>query len=689
KLIVTSRFEEDIRSVLSAIDPKQLIIPTGNAVDDNSNKDIRQYIDHRFANMAGRPSAPEDWPGKDVAEDLTRRACGIFIWAATALNYIEIVPDDERVRDVRDGSLPVGDVHALYQQVLVGSFSGWKDRERANVLDLLGAIMVVQIPLTEVDLACLLDMRPSMVEKICNKLRPILDGGNVLRFAHQSFVDFLIHREKMSLGNLAHGTDSDSDIFQVEPTASHYRLAESSFRCMNAKLRFNMCNIESSFLRNEALPPHQIDDAISCPLKYACRFWGFHLQYIPQQIEPDPLLVIAVAIFITEKLLFWLEALSVLGALNTAALALEVLSDQLKNLVRDAIRFTRYFAPVMAQSAPHIYMSSLAFTPTSSAIGQIYKPRLKNTIQLKCGQLVDWPAEESVMAPLEGHRGWVTSVAFSPDGGHIVSGSHDKTLQIWDAATGKSVTTPLEGHRYSVTSVAFSPDGKYIVSGSSDETIRIWDAMTGQSVVAPLEGHGDSVRSVAFSSDGKHIVSGSDDKTIRIWDAATGQSVMAPLEGHRDSVRSVAFSPDGKHIVSGSDNETIRIWAAVTEKSAMAPLRGHRDSVTSVAFSPDGKHVVSGSDDKTIRIWDAATGQSVVAPLEGHRGSVRSVAFSPDGRHIVSGSYDETIRIWDAATGKSAMAPLEGHRDWVTSVAFSPNGKHVVSGSHNKTIRIW
>ncbi|OCH83834.1 hypothetical protein OBBRIDRAFT_742613, partial [Obba rivulosa] len=88
KLIVTSRFEEDIRSALSAIDPKQLIIPTGNAVDDHSNKDIRQYIDHRFANMAGRPSAPEDWPGKDVAEDLTRRACGIFIWAATALNYI-------------------------------------------------------------------------------------------------------------------------------------------------------------------------------------------------------------------------------------------------------------------------------------------------------------------------------------------------------------------------------------------------------------------------------------------------------------------------------------------------------------------------------------------------------------------------------------------------------------------------
>jgi WD40 repeat protein len=117
----------------------------------------------------------------------------------------------------------------------------------------------------------------------------------------------------------------------------------------------------------------------------------------------------------------------------------------------------------------------------------------------------------------------------------------------------------LEGHTFDVNSVAFSPDGKRVVSGSHDMTIRIWDVESGQVVVGPLEGHTSYVSSVAFSPDGKRIVSGSDDRTIRIWDVESGQ-VVGPLEGHTDYVSSVAFSPDGKRVVSGSYNKTIRVW---------------------------------------------------------------------------------------------------------------------------------
>ena len=115
-----------------------------------------------------------------------------------------------------------------------------------------------------------------------------------------------------------------------------------------------------------------------------------------------------------------------------------------------------------------------------------------------------------------------------------------------------------------VTSVAFSPDGKRIVSGSSDNTLRLWDAATGQPIGAPLTGHTDSVNSVAFSPDGKRIVSGSDDKTVRVWDADTGQQIGPRLTGHRDDVRSVVFSPDGTRIVSGSTDETVRVWPGPT-----------------------------------------------------------------------------------------------------------------------------
>jgi WD40 repeat protein len=123
---------------------------------------------------------------------------------------------------------------------------------------------------------------------------------------------------------------------------------------------------------------------------------------------------------------------------------------------------------------------------------------------------------------------------------------------------------PLTGHTGAVRSVAYSPDGKHIVGGSSDRTIRIWDVTIGAQEGLPLTGHTDWVYSVAYSLDGKHIVSGSSDRTIRIWNATTGV-LEGTLTGHVGEVFSVAYSPDGKHIVSGSRDRTIRKWDAGDE----------------------------------------------------------------------------------------------------------------------------
>jgi WD40 repeat protein len=131
-----------------------------------------------------------------------------------------------------------------------------------------------------------------------------------------------------------------------------------------------------------------------------------------------------------------------------------------------------------------------------------------------------------------------------------------------NARTGETVAGPFKRHRDSVSSVAFSPDGTRIVSGSKDQTIRVWDARTGKTVAGPFKGHTHWVWSVAFSPDGMRIVSGSQDQTIRVWDARTGETVVGPFKGHTYSVLSVAFSPDGMRIVSGSNDRTIRIWNA-------------------------------------------------------------------------------------------------------------------------------
>jgi WD40 repeat protein len=172
--------------------------------------------------------------------------------------------------------------------------------------------------------------------------------------------------------------------------------------------------------------------------------------------------------------------------------------------------------------------------------------------------------------PLKGHESWVMSVAFSPDGTRIVSGSADNTLRLWDAQTGQPLGQPLKGHESWVMSIAFSPDGTRIVSGSEDKTLRLWDAKTGQPLGQPLTGHESTVMSVAFSPDGTRIVSGSEDKTLRLWDAKTGQPLGQPLKGHESWVMSVTFSPDGTRIVSGSDDNTLRLWDANLIESAPA-----------------------------------------------------------------------------------------------------------------------
>jgi WD40 repeat protein len=163
----------------------------------------------------------------------------------------------------------------------------------------------------------------------------------------------------------------------------------------------------------------------------------------------------------------------------------------------------------------------------------------------------------------------------------------------------------LEGHKDQVSSVAFSPDGKQIVTGSEDSTVRVWGAVTGDRQNT-LAGHTDSVSSVAFSPDSKQIVSGSFDHTVRVWNAVSGDCQHS-MTGHIKPVTSVAFSPDSKQIVSGSYDGTVRVWDAVSG-DPQHTLVGHTNKVISVTFSPDGKHIISRSIDRSAQVWDSSTG---------------------------------------------------------------------------------
>ena len=134
----------------------------------------------------------------------------------------------------------------------------------------------------------------------------------------------------------------------------------------------------------------------------------------------------------------------------------------------------------------------------------------------------------------------MSSVCVSADGSRLFSGSDDKTIKVWDVATGACLQT-LEGHADWVYSVCVSADGSRLFSGSCDNTIKVWDVATG-ACLQTLEGHADWVSSVCVSADGSRLFSGSDDKTIKVWDVATG-ACLQTLEGHADGCTRCACRP--------------------------------------------------------------------------------------------------------------------------------------------------
>jgi WD40 repeat protein/serine/threonine protein kinase len=272
------------------------------------------------------------------------------------------------------------------------------------------------------------------------------------------------------------------------------------------------------------------------------------------------------------------------------------------------------------------------------------------------------------------HKGWVTAVAFSPDGCTTLTWGDDG-MWLWDIAFGKEIATLR--HEGSVKAVAFSPDGRTALAGGNDGT-RLWDVSSGKEL--PLLRHEGSVTAVAFSPDGRTVLTGGYEGT-RLWDVSSGKEL--PLLRHEKLVTAVAFSTDSHTVLTGSDDSTARLWDIATGKE-IATFR-HPDWVKAVAFSPNGSTVLTGCWDKTARLWDIATGKEITTFR--HEESVIAVAFSPDGRIALTGGRDRMARLWDIATGKEiATLPHEGS---VTAVAFSPDGGTALTGSEDKTAKLW
>jgi len=282
----------------------------------------------------------------------------------------------------------------------------------------------------------------------------------------------------------------------------------------------------------------------------------------------------------------------------------------------------------------------------------------------------------------EGHGEMVHSVAVSPNGHFLVSGSRDRRALLWSVKSKKEIRR--FDHPDAVISAVFTPDGRSVVTTCNDASVRIWDVRSGQEIQR-LQGHTFYMRYAVASPEGRRAVSVSGDKTARVWDLKTGRELLK-FEGHTDGVLGVALTPDGRQAVTGGHDRVMRLWDVKSGKEVRR-FEGHERAVLACAVSPDGKYGLSGSDDNTARLWDLTTGKEMHR-LTGHGGHAFAVAFSPDGRHLLTGSNDRVLRLWNAGTGK-LVQEFKGHEHIVHGVAFTPDGRFAVSCGGDRSVRLW
>jgi len=332
---------------------------------------------------------------------------------------------------------------------------------------------------------------------------------------------------------------------------------------------------------------------------------------------------------------------------------------------------------------------------------------------------------------IPGHGEAVISVAFSPDGAHMASGSGDTTVRFWDVKTETPHHTCV-GHKHWVLCIAWSPNGKKLASGCKNSEIRLWDPETGNQVGRTLSGHKQWITWLAWepihrNAECRRLASSSKDGSVRIWDVVLGKMLMS-LSGHLQGVTCIRWGGEGL-IYSSSQDRSIKVWRD-SDGVLCRTLQGHGHWVNTMALNTDYairtgayepakrtktfKHLleddddvakvsleryntakggrpetlVSGSDDFTLILWHPSESKTSIARMTGHQALINHVQFSPNGRYIASGSFDKSIKLWNGVDGKF-IAALRGHVNSVYQISWSADSRLLVSGSSDSTLKVW
>ncbi|CEL63638.1 putative WD repeat-containing protein alr3466 OS=Nostoc sp, (strain PCC 7120 / UTEX 2576) GN=alr3466 PE=4 SV=1 [Rhizoctonia solani AG-1 IB] len=677
----------------------------------------------------------QDIPMSDFQRTGLVQQCGVlFIYASTIVRYIkdgyELEEHKERLDRILGLTASQSDnqeIDELYSIILgaAWNYSKFQNSNKSQMKALLDTIVCAQQPMTLEALAGLLELKDE--KRVNALLRPL---GSVIHIAeetglvstlHASFPDFLFNKHR-------------SRVFSCDTTKHHYNLAEMCFKVIKSNpSQFNIADLKSSYELDYS-SNMQVEEFISPHLIYACRHWAAHL--LLGASENQPSLLMLLENFLSVHLLLWMEVLNLkrimyegVAIMQQIASWCQGVSSNLAELANDAWQFVSTYAnhPV-SQSTPHIYISMLAFWPSSRPVSTHYmsiqrrvpKPQGEAVTQRSPSLLATWsfdqPVNSTCFSPngrwiilaagtrvciLDRYTGQimvdsrfisiylqtVNSVTFSPDSSFALSGSNDGVVYRWTPEKHCKLPHPLIKHSHPIISLELSRDGSQILLNIGNNSVHIYAAHDGQ-LIDQVICHSEPISAAAFILEGAQFVCGSADKSLTVRDTQTGQAICESTQGHGDCISSITALPRDPIVISGSSDATIRVWSSQDGRTIKGPLKGHTSSISSLSVSPDGLYVASGSHDCTARIWDIQNGETVFGPLVGHLKAINSVSFSPEGTQLISGSQDGTLRLWNIQ--KNLMKkPGQSLTDSIRSARFSPDGKFVASGSEIGTIRLW
>lgn len=306
-----------------------------------------------------------------------------------------------------------------------------------------------------------------------------------------------------------------------------------------------------------------------------------------------------------------------------------------------------------------------------------------------------------------GHE--ITALSVNSEGTGIAIATDDNLIQSLDGKTGSRTGATFSGHTDTVLTVAHSPVGNKLASGSADRTVRVWDPAAPGQVSRVFKGHTDAVHQVAFDPNGRFVVSGSADRTVRLWDTQDSSDSSRALSGHEAAVTAVAFGPDGSWIVSGSEDGTLRLWSlpsatpeillGVNTRAGTSSGSGpkadelaapHPNAVRAIAISRNGSTLAVCCQSDKVLIWRIASGKPSGAPKEIRAGPWNepgpiAISLSQTGDYLAAGTPTSQFMA-DLRSGETIGRALTQESMFTFAIHLNPDGKTVLAASKPGTV---